>query len=45
LEAGPDWLAEGIILLGQLLAEELLDPGEESNGSAAEVGFHSIKVT
>jgi hypothetical protein len=39
------FLAEEVVLLGQILAEELLDPSDERSGSAAKSGFHSVKVT
>jgi hypothetical protein len=39
------FLAQEIILLGQILAEELLDLDEEGSGGAAKTGFHSIEIT
>jgi hypothetical protein len=38
-------MAQEIILLGQIFAEELLDPGDEWSGRAVKTGFHSVKVT
>ena len=39
------FLAQEIILLGQILAEELVDLGDERSGGAAKTGLHSIEIT
>jgi len=36
-------LSEDIILLGQIVAEELLDLGDERSGGAVNTGFYSVK--
>ena len=38
-------MAEEIVLVGQLLAEELTDLGDEGSGRAEKTGFHSTEYT
>ena len=39
------FLTEEIILLGQIVAEKLLDPGDEWSDGAVNTGFHSVKFS
>jgi len=39
------FLTEEIILLGQIVAEKLLDLGGERSGGAVKTGFHSVKFS
>jgi hypothetical protein len=39
------FLAQEVILLGQILAEKLLNLGDEGTGDAVKTGFHSGKLT